>query len=102
MRITPKELAERFENVRRIAREAGRDPGQIAFTCCLPIELTTEDVAQEPDYLKGSPSQVSEALQKFIAVGVTHIGLQFMVPHYPERQEQIERFAREVLPRLRG
>ncbi|HEY7163328.1 MAG TPA: LLM class flavin-dependent oxidoreductase [Candidatus Binatia bacterium] len=102
VRITPKELAERFENVRRAAREARRDPDQIAFACCLPIELTAGDVAQEPDYLKGSASQVGEALKKFIAVGVTHIGLQFMIPHYPERQQQIERFAKEVLPSLRG
>ena len=29
------------------------------------------------------------------------MGLQFMVPHYPERQEQIERFAKEALPVLR-
>ena len=25
-----------------------------------------------------------------------------MIPHYPERKEQIERFATEALPRLRG
>ena len=102
VRITPKELATRFENVRRTAREAGRDPDRVAFACCLPIEMTPGDVSQEPDYLKGSPSQVGDALQRFAAVGVSHIGLQFMIPHYPERQEQVERFAKEVLPELRG
>jgi hypothetical protein len=25
-----------------------------------------------------------------------------MIPHYPDRQEQIERFAKEALPILRG
>jgi hypothetical protein len=29
------------------------------------------------------------------------MALQFMVPHWPERQAEIERFAREVLPALR-
>jgi hypothetical protein len=67
----------------------------------LPIELTAKDVPQEADYLKGSIGQVTEALKKFLDVGVVHIGLQFMIPHYPERQEQIERFAKEALPALK-
>jgi probable F420-dependent oxidoreductase len=98
VRITPKDLSERFENVRRVAREAGRDPDQIAFACCLPIELTETNVPQEEDYLKGTTEQIREALKKFQEVGVAHIGLQFMIPHYPERQKQIEWFAKEVLP----
>jgi len=31
---------------------------------------------------------------------VEHIALQFMVPRWPERREQIERFARDVTPAL--
>ena len=52
--------------------------------------------------MKGSIAQVTRALEKFKAVGVANIGLQFMMPHYPERQEQIERFAREALPALKS
>jgi probable F420-dependent oxidoreductase len=102
VKITPNELASRFENVRRCARAAGRDADQMTFACCLPIELTSKEVPQEPDYLKGSVAQVRDALQRFRAIGVRHIGLQFMVRHYPERQEQIERFAKEALPALRN
>ncbi|TAK09894.1 LLM class F420-dependent oxidoreductase [bacterium] len=101
VRITPKELAKRFDNVRRWGREAGRNPDDIKFACCLPIELTPKPVAQEHDYLKGSSEQVADALKKFQDVGVVHIALQFMVPHWPERQVQIERFAREVVPALK-
>jgi hypothetical protein len=43
-----------------------------------------------------------ERLKQFIDVGVLHIGLQFMIPHYPERQEQINRFACEALPALKA
>ena len=100
VRITPAELAERFEYVRKIAREAGRNPDELTLACCLPIELTPKDAHQEEDYLKGSIEQVSERLKMFQKAGVTHIGLQFMIPHYPERQEQIERFAKEALPAL--
>lgn len=102
VRITPAELAERFDYVRKIAREAGRNPDALALACCLPIELTPDDAQQEENYLKGSVEQVTDRLKMFEKVGVTHIGLQFMVPHYPERQEQIERFAREALPALRS
>jgi probable F420-dependent oxidoreductase len=102
VRITPNELAKRFDNVRRSAREAGRDPDELTFACCLPIELTAKDVPQAEDYLKGSSAQVADALKKFRDIGVVHIGLQFMIPHYPERQEQIERFAKEALPVLRS
>jgi probable F420-dependent oxidoreductase len=102
VRITPEELAKRYDNVRRCAHEAGREPAQLIFACCLPIELTGEDVRQERDYLKGSVAQVAAALQKFRDIGVVHVGLQFMVPHWPERREQIERFAKEALPILKS
>ena len=102
VRITPVELAARFQYVREIASEAGRSPDELALACCLPIELTPKDAHQEEDYLKGSIEQVSDRLKMFQKAGVTHIGLQFMIPHYPERQEQIERFAKEALPGLRS
>ncbi|HET9297786.1 MAG TPA: LLM class F420-dependent oxidoreductase [Candidatus Binatia bacterium] len=102
VRITAAELAARFDYVRKMAREAGRNPDELALACCLPIELTSDYAKQEEDYLKGSIEQISERLRMFQRVGVTHIGLQFMIPHYPERQEQIERFAKEALPALRS
>jgi len=102
VRITPPELRRRFDNVRTEAKKAGRNPDEIAFACCLPIELTNDEVPQEEDYLKGSIGQVTTAIRKFIDIGVSHIGLQFMIPHYPERHEQIERFAKEALPVLKA
>lgn len=97
VRITPRELAARFDNVRRAAKEAGRDPAQLKLNCCLPIELTKEAVPQDPERLIGNPEQVTEALRGFQKIGVEHIALQFMVPHLPERLEQIDRFARGVM-----
>ena len=98
VRITPAELTARFDNVRRAAREAGRDADRVALACCLPIELRSEAVAQEPDRLIGTIAQVTVALRAFEKIGVQHVALQFMTPHWPERQEQIELFGREVLP----
>ncbi len=101
VRVTPSELAARFENVRRAAREAGRDADRISLNCCLPIEVTREAVRQEEGKLAGTPEQLCEAIDGFRRVGVSHLGLQFMVPRWPERQEQIDRFARHVIPALR-
>ena len=101
VRITAAELAARFEDVRRLAAEAGRDPERLALTCCLPVEVTPGPVPQEADRLMGSPEQLVVALRAFEKIGVAHVALQFMVPRWPERQEQVERFAREVLPAFR-
>jgi probable F420-dependent oxidoreductase len=101
VKITPAELATGFDNVRAEAKKAGRDPDEVKLACCLPVELTPSDGPPITDYLKGSVEQVIERLQQFVAVGAIHIGLQFMIPHYPERQAQIERFAKEALPVLK-
>lgn len=98
VRITPPELARRFDNVRGLAAKAGRDPDLIRLACCLPIEVSEKPLAQEKDRLRGAPDQLAQALRGFRDIGVEHIALQFMVPHWPERRAQIERFAREVMP----
>ena len=101
VRITPRELRAGFEQVRRVAAEAGRDPERIQLCCCLPLELTREPAPQEADRLYGTAAQVADALRALRAVGVAHVALQFMVPRWPERLDQIERFAREALPALK-
>jgi probable F420-dependent oxidoreductase len=98
VRMTPVELSRRFDNVRRAAEKGGRDPSGVRLNCCLPIELGPAPLPQEEDRLHGSAEQIAEALKGYEKIGVEHIALQFMVPHYPERVEQIARFAREVMP----
>jgi alkanesulfonate monooxygenase SsuD/methylene tetrahydromethanopterin reductase-like flavin-dependent oxidoreductase (luciferase family) len=100
VRITPADLGERWRHVRQQAQAAGRDPAEISLNLNLPIEVTDQPVPQQPDRLRGSPEQLLEALQPFAALGVQHLALQFMVPHYPQRLAQIERFAATVLPRI--
>lgn len=75
VRITPSDLSAKFNNVRRLAVEAGRDPERIRLTCCLPIEVTREAVPREEDRLIGSPAQLVEALQAYQQIGVEHLAL---------------------------
>jgi probable F420-dependent oxidoreductase len=99
--ITPGELRERFDTIRRMAEEAGRNPEQIQLACCRPIEVTREAVPQDENRLHGTPEQLVEALGAYRDAGVDHIALQFMVPRWLDRVEQIERFATEVMPHMR-
>ncbi len=99
--ITPAELRAGYDNVLRMASEAGRDPEQILFTCCRQVEVTRQPVPQDERYLRGTPEQLVEALSAYREIGVDHLALQFIVPRWPDRKEQIERFAREVMPHLR-
>lgn len=99
MRITAEELAAAHSEVRDAAREAGRAPEAVALTCCSPVEVTAAPVAQDQRRLRGSPAQLADALRAYARVGVA---LQFTVPRWPDRMAQMEAFAAEVLPGLRG
>jgi probable F420-dependent oxidoreductase len=92
-RITADELAARYATVRQSAEEHGRDSDSIELHCCLSIEVTEDLVEQEPDRLRGTPDQLAAALERFEAIGVGHIALQFLVGRFPERLAQMERFA---------
>lgn len=96
-RVTPADMAERWRNVRRVAERAGRDPNDISLNCCLSVEITDDDVDQEPDLLRGSPRQVAARLGEFAEIGVEHVGLQFLVGRYPDRLAQMRRFSEEIL-----
>jgi alkanesulfonate monooxygenase SsuD/methylene tetrahydromethanopterin reductase-like flavin-dependent oxidoreductase (luciferase family) len=92
-RVTPEELASRYANVREAAKAAGRDPDDVALHTCLSVEVTDEEVEQEPDILRGTPEQIADALGRFEDIGVQHVALQFLVGRYPERLAQMERLA---------
>jgi alkanesulfonate monooxygenase SsuD/methylene tetrahydromethanopterin reductase-like flavin-dependent oxidoreductase (luciferase family) len=100
VRIAPAELRARFDEVRDFAAQAGRSPEAIGLNCCLPVEVTPEPVPQAADTLRGTPEQLVDALRGFGEVGAETIALQFTAPRYPERLEQIERFATDALPQV--
>lgn len=92
-RITPEELASRYANVRDAAEAAGRAPDDVTLNTCLSVEVTDDEVEQEPDLLRGTPEQIADALARFEDIGVRHVALQFLVGRYPERLAQMERLA---------
>ena len=114
---TPESFTRGWGKVQAFAREAGRDPATLAATNQLAIyvgrdrEQTTADMRQwlstEWDVaawsestiehaVHGSPEQCVDQLRAHVATGVNRI---ILIP-YRYQPEQVERIAKEVLPKL--
>ena len=114
---TPESFTKGWAKVQAFAREAGRDPKTLQSTNQLAIyvgssrEQTTTDMRQwlstEWDVaawsestiehaIHGSPAQCVEQLKAHVATGVDRI---ILIP-YRYQPEQVERIAKEVLPKL--
>jgi probable F420-dependent oxidoreductase len=97
VKITAKDLASKYEEVKKIAKQVGRaTPPNLS--CCRPVDISDKPVAQNDDEITGNPEQLIAALKKFEAIGVQTMALQFMVGRWPERKKKIEWFAKEVMP----
>jgi probable F420-dependent oxidoreductase len=94
----PDRIGTMHERVLRAAREAGRDPEEIAWIYNLQVSVgETRDAG--PNVISGSPDEVAEQL-----IRLTKLGLQGMnfITVGPEVGEQAERLAKEVLPAVRA
>ena len=123
------EVRERTALLRRLTAEAGRDPREVeaAVQFTLVIGRTPEAAAEryratgmvqhrrslahsgrdpalaEANNLIGSPETVAEKIAFLRAAGVDHVcALQFPHDTVPEMLEQMEWFARDVMPAFKG
>ncbi|HJP66068.1 MAG TPA: LLM class flavin-dependent oxidoreductase [Actinomycetota bacterium] len=79
------------------AREAGRDPDEI--TCVYNLDIRVGDEALEDGVITGSPEAIAEQLAGFAGLGFSAMNF---LPAGPDRDEQVERIGREILPALRS
>jgi alkanesulfonate monooxygenase len=114
---TPESFTKGWEKVKAFAREAGRDPGRLTSTNQLAVYVgrsraqTAEDMrhwlSTEWDTaawsestiehaIHGSPEECVAQLKAHVATGVDRM---ILIP-YRYQPEQVERIAKEVLPRL--
>jgi alkanesulfonate monooxygenase SsuD/methylene tetrahydromethanopterin reductase-like flavin-dependent oxidoreductase (luciferase family) len=84
-------------HIERGAREAGRDAETITSVYNLEIRVD-ERAATEPSVVSGSSDAVVERLNEFVMLGFDGFNFQ---PVGPDRREQIDRLANEVVPTLR-
>jgi probable F420-dependent oxidoreductase len=98
--LHPPELAAKVRQLRDMAAAVGRDPAGITISFKAPLRL--EDVSGSPRApLSGSPAQIVEDLQAYVAAGVQHFVLDFSVTTVPAMLDVLERFAAEVRPPIR-
>jgi alkanesulfonate monooxygenase SsuD/methylene tetrahydromethanopterin reductase-like flavin-dependent oxidoreductase (luciferase family) len=93
----PEQVPAMRERILRGADDAGRDPADI--TCVYNLQIRVgEQPERSPSTVSGSAEAVIERLLSFVDLGFT--AFNFM-PVGPDRDEQVERLAREVIPALR-
>jgi probable F420-dependent oxidoreductase len=118
--ISPDMYRSALDTIGAAARDAGRGPirfgtGHLLFTrmerdyeTALDRATETLSVRYAMDFRKaaarycalGTPEMVAERIRAFHAAGVRHVALDFLGP-FERRHEQIEWFARDVMPLLR-
>jgi probable F420-dependent oxidoreductase len=98
--LYPPELAAKVQELRDMAVAAGRDPAAITIAFKGPLKFEEVRGARTP--LTGSPSQIVEDLQAYVAAGVQHFVLDFSVAAVPAMLDVLERFAAEVRPKVTG
>jgi probable F420-dependent oxidoreductase len=101
VRLHPPEMAAAVRRLRDVAAAAGRDPGTITITFKGPLKFDPA-APRERAPLTGSPAQIVEDVQAYVAAGVEHFVLDFSVPTVPAMLDVLERVAADVRPRVRA
>jgi alkanesulfonate monooxygenase SsuD/methylene tetrahydromethanopterin reductase-like flavin-dependent oxidoreductase (luciferase family) len=99
--LHPDELASRVGRLRELASKAGRDPAEIVVAFKAPFAFR-DAPGRDRALLTGSPAQLVEDLQAYVAAGARHFVLDFSVPTPSQMTEAMERFAADVRPHVRG
>jgi probable F420-dependent oxidoreductase len=101
VKLFPDELAARAKRLAELAAAAGRDPAGIVIAFKGPLAFR-DGAGRDRSPLTGSPAQIVEDLQAYVAAGARHFVLDFTVPTLPEMLDVLERFARDVRPHVRA
>ena len=97
--LHPAELGARVGRLHELAAAAGRDPSSIVVAFKGPVAFR-DGAGRDRAPLTGSPAQIIEDLQAYVAAGARHFVLDFSVPTPPEMLDVLARFAGDVRPRV--
>ncbi|MBI2000285.1 MAG: LLM class F420-dependent oxidoreductase [candidate division NC10 bacterium] len=95
--LHPEEYAQAVATLRRLAGEAGRDPGEIALTFRASLAFTDKPPSPRVPFV-GSPTEILEDIRAYARLGVSHLVFGFRGPTVEALLEQLQRFALEIRP----
>ena len=101
---SPEVFARKIAVLSEHCRKAGRDPEAIEKSALLQMTLTDDPekarraLKDNPGMLAGNLAEIRQQIERYIAVGVTHIILSLSAPY---DYAALRRFAAEVMPALR-
>lgn len=93
--LHPAEYAQAAATIKRLAKGAGRDPGEIALTFRASLVFADRPPSPRTPFI-GNPAQIIEDIRAYARLGVTHLVFGFRGPTVVTLLEQLERFSMEV------
>jgi probable F420-dependent oxidoreductase len=98
--LPPAEMKEKIVQLQAFAREAGRDPQGITLAMGASIQFTDASATGPRSLFTGTPTQITEAIQRYQELGVQNLRCDFPSPSLEGMLQAMERFATEVRPRV--
>jgi len=102
--LLPDEYAAKAAVLHRYTREAGRDPSEITLTLRVPMQVRSpraKALAGERPPFQGTATEVRSDVDTYAALGVRHVIFDSVVPDRRAALDNLERFADEVMSRVK-
>ena len=101
--MLPDEYAAKAADLKRYAREAGRDPASITLTLRVPMQVRparAKALAGDRPPFQGTAAEVRADVDAYAALGVRHLVFDSAIPDPRGAIENLERFAHEVMSKF--
>jgi alkanesulfonate monooxygenase SsuD/methylene tetrahydromethanopterin reductase-like flavin-dependent oxidoreductase (luciferase family) len=91
-------MAETFESIKRMAKEAGRDPSALAMVVHAVLEITDKPLGKDRAIFSGSLEQISDDVQDCAKIGADEV---FFDPAFAPGGQSLDRWL-SLLDQLQG
>ncbi len=101
--LPPEEYAAAVGRLHAHAQSTGRDPKTITLSLRVPMEVRAKGLkapAGDRPFFQGTADQLIADIRSYAQVGVTHFVFDFTQPELRAALENLERFAKDVRPKL--
>jgi probable F420-dependent oxidoreductase len=100
--LAPPAYRERLDTLKRLTEAAGRDFATLSLSFVGRLQLTKDALpANDRQPFAGSAQQVADDVAAYAACGVTEMVFDFRTPELARTLDNMERFARDVMPLTR-